>query len=177
MLAVSVLFALTHSSHHSGGGGSSGGSSVGHSGGSVGGHSHAHKPYTKHLVATSAISSYLIWGTFSNAVYNDFMRTEDYNIYNLNYYNEYDNCLYYSVYKNENNETQIDGNSLIFVNLDLSENTNTSVNFKEEIKNYGRFCVSKKDNFGENMTFVIVVLVLLFCCCCWSETSPNRNMY
>ena len=84
MLAVSVVFALSHSHHSSGG--SSGGSSTTHSGGSVGAHSTSHKPYTKHLVATSVISSYLIWGTFSNAVYNDFMRTEDYNIYNLNYF-------------------------------------------------------------------------------------------
>lgn len=174
MLAVSVLVVLTHSAHHSGGGGSSGG----HSGGSVGGHSTSHKPYTKHLVATSAISSYLIWGTFSNAVYNEFMRTEDYNIYNLNYYNEFDNCLYYSVYKNKNNETQIDGNSLIFVNLDLNEDTNTSVNFKEKIEKYGKFCISKNNNFGD-MTIVIVVLVLIccFCCWCWNEASPNRNMY
>lgn len=175
MFAVSVLVVLTHS-HHSSGGGSSGGSSGGHSGGSVSGHSHTHKPYTKHLVATSAISSYLIWGTFSNAVYNEFMRTEDYNIYNLNYYNEYDNCLYYSVYKNENNETQIDGNSLIFVNLDLSENTNSTINFKVDIENYNKFC-ERKDNSSGNIMFMIVILILLICCCCWSETSTNRNMY
>lgn len=172
MLAVSVLVVLTHSSHHSGGGGSSGG----HSGGSVSGYSHTHKAYTKHLVATSAISSYLIWGTFSNAVYNEFMRTEDYNIYNLNYYNEYDNCLYYSVYKNENNETQIDGNSLIFVNLDLSENTNSTVNFKVDIEKYYKFCESKNNSAG-NLILIIVVIILLICCCCWSETSTNRNMY
>lgn len=175
MLAVSVLFALTHS-HHSSGGGFSGGSSGGSSRGDQGGHSHAHKPYTKHLVATSAISSYLIWGTFSNAVYNNFMRTEDYNIYNLYYYNEFDNCLYYTVYKNENNETKIDGNSLIFVNLDSNEVTNTSNNFKVEIENYYKFC-ERKDNSSGNIMFMIVILILLICYCCWSETSTNRNMY
>ena len=99
-----------------------------------------HKSYTKHLVATNVISSYLIWGEFSNAVYRVFIYHEEYYSYNLYFYNIYDECLYYKRSENENNETKIDVSELIIVTINENTNTNTSIIFKKNGKNYDKFC-------------------------------------
>lgn len=167
VMHIAVALLLAHSHHHSGGSGghstSGGHSNTGESGASglssLTTHERAH--FTKHVVGATLISHYLIWNSFQNAVEFTFREQEEYNIYNLEIYNEDEGCIYYSIYKNPLNFTEINGNNMI-----VSSNTTLNNMIISKI-NVSRYCKKEsKMSLTLNIILVLIIFMFIICICC-----------
>ena len=129
---------------------------------------HTNKNFNKHIIATNVIASYLVWGSFSDAVYNTFLHDEKYYSFNLYYYNKLDNCLYYSKLLNNDNETKINGTDLIFLNgNDVNEIVNeTNIEIQSMVKFYNlkKFC--QKNDESYLLYIMLGYLFMAICCMC-----------
>jgi hypothetical protein len=164
-IAVTLLLAHSHSHSHSAGSG--GHSTSGASGGtSLTTHQRAH--FTKHVVGATLISHYLIWNSFENAVEFTFREQEEYYIYNLEIYNEDEGCIYYSVYENPLNFTEINGNNMII-------SSNITLNNMIISKIYvNRYC-KKESQMSPILKIIIGIVIFLVLICICRPNNENYN--
>ena len=96
IMLIPVVMAHSHGGH---GGHSSHSTHTSHS---------THKSYNSRHVATSVITTYLIFGYFSDGVENLFYVNENYYTYNITYYVDDGDkeCIYYIISENFNNEME-----------------------------------------------------------------------
>ncbi len=172
VMHIAVTLLLAHSHSHSGGSG--GHSNTGESGASGGSSltTHQRSHFTKHVVGATLISHYLIWNSFQNAVELTFREQEEYNIYNLEIYNEDEGCIYYSVYENPLNFTEINGNNMI-----VSSNTTLNNMIISNI-NVNRYCKkeSQTSPFLEIIIGIVLFLVVICICCPNNENNNSTRM-
>ena len=163
VMHIAVALLLAHSHHHSGGSGghstSGGHSNTGESGASGVSSLSTHQTphFTKHVVGATLISHYLIWNSFQNAVEFTFGEQEEYNIYNLEIYNEDEGCIYYSVYENP-----------------FNDETGT---FFGQI-NVNRYC-KKESQMSPILKIIIgiVIFLVVICICCpYNENNNSTRM-
>tara|TARA_B100000424_G_C22922908_1_gene491036 strand:+ start:115 stop:660 length:546 start_codon:yes stop_codon:yes gene_type:complete len=172
-----IPFVMAHSHHSGGHSGHSGHSEhSSHNGYSGYGDYSMHKPYNSHYVATSVISTYAIFGHFSNGVENLFYLNENYHTYSIKYYikliDDDEECIYYVISKNFNNESTIDAS-----NMKILEN----ITFIEYENNMYKYC-RNLDNFPDFTILIVVILVLFILsfivnCLCGSKNYTNRELY
>ena len=179
VMHIAVTLLLAHSHSHSGGSGthstSGGHTNTGESGtsglSSLTTHQRAH--FTKHVVGATLISEYLIWNSFENAVEFTFREQEEYYIYNLEIYNRDEGCIYYSVYENPLNFTEINGNNMI-----VSSNITLNNMIISKI-NVNRYC-KKESKMSLILKIILVLIIFMFviwiCCPCNENNYSTRMM-
>lgn len=158
-----------------------------HSHGGHGGHSShntdnthtshsTHKSYNSRHVATSVITTYLIFGYFSDGVENLFYVNENYYTYNITYYVDDGDkeCIYYIVSENFNNESTIDAS-----NMKIVENVSYVDDYGYDLHEFCR--TLDNGNYRLGMLIGVILVMIVFCCCIncvvGSDNYSNRSLY